>query len=297
MAKEIRKKGRLPRRVLTAVAAVAGAALIAAGGTMAYADYREGRYVNVQDGYILKRLDAQDSYVVKLPACTRVGEASARSAARRVTLTYDHSEKGRKNNWDIYTDEAGYRYTYHEITGRMVSIEYYCNTAAPRTAAAYYPTGEEVRAFAEQYLSQLIPQFGLYGLASMKFTGSEPNDPNGNYLLYYGVKIGDYFTEDGISLEFTSTGELCYVNFPQTAVYEELTTGEKERLAERIPPRQELERYAREQMEEKYGEHLTSVQFDGMSLRKRDTGFCMEISVTAFTELPCYAEYLEYPLE
>lgn len=87
------------------------------------------------------------------------------------------------------------------------------------------------------------------------------------------------------------------VTFPQTTVYEELTTGEKERLAERIPARHELERYAREQMKEKYAEHLTSVKIDGMSLWKRDAGFCMEISVTAFTELPCYAEYLEYPLE
>ena len=80
--------------VMSALAAV----LIVAGGFMSYAVYRGGQYVDMDHGYILKRLDAQDTYVVKLPTAVSVpdsGTMTARSsdsiAAQPVTLTYDHS--------------------------------------------------------------------------------------------------------------------------------------------------------------------------------------------------------------
>ena len=121
-------------------------------------------------------------------------------ASEPVTLTYNHSEKGREHNWDIYADEAGNRYTYHEETGQLVSIEFQSTSPQAQAASAIsYPTEEEVRAFAERYMTALMPQFDLYGLASCTYTGDYHGDPNGRYLLSYGVPVGDYYGR-GVSI-------------------------------------------------------------------------------------------------
>ena len=86
-----------------------------------------------------------------MPAETQAvagGEAAKKVASEPVTLTYDHSEKGREHNWDIYTDEEDNQYFYHEETGQLVCIMYNHETPAPaKTTSAAYPSEEEVCAF------------------------------------------------------------------------------------------------------------------------------------------------------
>ena len=290
-------------------AATLAAVLVVAGGFMSYAVYRGGQYIDVDHGYILKRLDARDTYVVKLPTAVSVPDSDggkARSsdpiAAQPVTLTYDHSEKGRNHNWDIYTDERGTRYTYHEETGQMVSIEFRNDHSEAKTANSVCRSEEDIRTFAEQYLRALVPKFDLYGLASTFYSRETPDDPDGRYQFSYGVQVGEYFSSARISLSCQSTGELTSINFPQTTVYEDMTSREKEQIAEKLPSREVLEQYAREQMEEKYGDRLVSMEITNIYLGKEGTTYDLLIGldVTAYIakNAPAgFSESVTYPIK
>ena len=206
MKNQVDRKQRNRRRILISAVTLVVVAAAVAVSFLAYASQRKGQYVDVQEGYILKRLDAQDTYVVWMPAEDQVSSATALSAKKMasepVTLTYNHSEKGREHNWDIYADEAGNRYTYHEETGQLVSIEFHSTSPQAQAASAVsYPTEEEICAFAERYMTALMPQFDLYGLASCMYTGDYHGDPNGRYLLSYGVPVGDYYGAGRIPME------------------------------------------------------------------------------------------------
>ena len=94
MTEQTGTKKRNVRRILIVITVLAVVVTAAAvGGSFGYAAYQKGRYVNVQDGYILNRLDAQQTYVVRMPAETQAvagGEAAKKVASEPVTLTYDH---------------------------------------------------------------------------------------------------------------------------------------------------------------------------------------------------------------
>ncbi|MCI8554351.1 MAG: hypothetical protein HFJ80_05330 [Clostridiales bacterium] len=291
------------RSLLMTTATFCAAALVIGGGAWGFADYQGGRYANVQDGYLLKRLDAQETYEVRLPAESSVpveGNSSRRAAARTVTLTYDHSEKGRIHNWDIYRDEEDGRYTYHEETGQLVSIEYRVPSPEQRTARAAV-SEETVRAFARQYLGVLVPRFEQYELVSCTFTGGEAGDPNGRYLLRFGVPVGEAFGAATIDLDCFSTGELQSVVFPQTAVYEEMTAQEKQTLAALMPSRQELESFALAQIQEKYEDRLISAEVRSVLLGKEDHSCTLYIALDVIASISesCPAGFFEqvvYPL-
>lgn len=290
-------------------AATLAAVLIVAGGFMSYAVYRGGQYVDMDHGYILKRLDAQDTYVVKLPTAVSVpdsGTMTARSsdsiAAQPVTLTYDHSEKGRNHNWDIYTDERGTRYTYHEETGQMVSIEFQNDYSEAKTANSVCRSEEDIRAFAEQYLRALVPKFDLYGLASTFYSGEIPDEPDARYQFSYGVRVGEYFAFSRINLSCQATGELISINFPQTTVYEDMTSREKELVAEKLPSKEVLEQYAREQMEEKYGDRFVTMKNMEVYFGKEGTAYELMIGLTVYAYIaqnaPAgFSESVTYPIK
>ena len=283
MTEQTGTKKRNVRRVLIVITVLAVAAAAAVGGSFGYAAYQKGRYVNVQDGYILNRLDAQQTYVVRMPAEIQAvagGEAAKKVASEPVTLTYDHSEKGREHNWDIYTDEEDNQYFYHEETGQLVCIMYNHETpASAKTASAAYPTEEEVCAFAEQYLKALVPQFDLYDLASCQNMCDYPGDPNGRYELYYGVKIGEYYGAQRINVTCGPNGSIWSLSFPQDATYEQMSEEEKTELAARMPDRQQLERYAQEKMEEEYGDKLVSAKITGVSLCSEGDTYYLDIAM------------------
>ncbi|MCI8554648.1 MAG: hypothetical protein HFJ80_06865 [Clostridiales bacterium] len=280
------------------------AVLLISGGFMSYADVQErGQYVDVQEGYILRRLDAQETCTVKLPADTCIpADSGSRAAvlkkiaARPVTLHYDHSEKGSTCNWDVYEDEEGNSYTYHEMTGQMVSIQFQKAFAAERDTSTFY-TEEEIHAFAEQYLRALVPRFGLYELASSYFAGHSPEDPNARYILDYGVRIGDYFSGDDISVTCRSTGELMSISFPRSTLYEELSTQEKEKLAARLPAREEVEAYILEQMQEKYGDQFLSMEINSSHFYKEGADCMLTFGVGIRTPTASYFESVMYPVE
>ena len=284
MTKQTGTKKRNVRRILIVITVLAVVVTAAAvGGSFGYAAYQKGRYVNVQDGYILNRLDAQQTYVVRMPAETQAvagGEAAKKVSSEPVTLTYDHSEKGREHNWDIYTDEEDNQYFYHEETGQLVCIMYNHETPAPaKTTSAAYPSEEEVCAFVEQYLKTLVPQFDLYDLASCKNMCNYAGDPNGRYELYYGVKVGEYYGAQQIHVTCESDGKISGLVFPQDAKYEQMSEEEKAELAARMPDRQQLEQYAQEKMEEEHGDKLVSAKITGVSLCSEGDTYYLDIAM------------------
>lgn len=184
----------------------------------------------------------------------------------------------------------------------MVSIQFM--HASPRTEKAdssSCPTQEDVCAFAQRYLEALVPQFDLYGLAS-SYTGDYPGEPGGHYELYYGVPVGDYYGAARINFTFSSIGELDGVVFPQDVTYEQMTKAEKDEVAAKLPGREELEQYAREQMEEKYGDRLVSMEIENIYFEKEGSAYRLYIRVGVSANLAenmpvGYAESVVYPVE
>ena len=184
----------------------------------------------------------------------------------------------------------------------MVSIEFRNDYSEAKAANSVCRTEEEIRAFAEQYLRALVPKFDLYGLASSFYSRETPNDPDGRYQFSYGVRVGEYFSSARISLSCQAAGELISINFPQTTVYEDMTSREKEQLAEKLPSREVLEQYAREQMEEKYGDRLVSMEITNIYFGKEGTAYDLlvglDIMANVAKNLPVgYLESVTYPIE
>ena len=72
MKNQVDRKQRNRRRILISAVTLVVVAAAVAVSSFAYASQRKGQYVDVQEGYILKRLDAQDTYVVRMPAENQV---------------------------------------------------------------------------------------------------------------------------------------------------------------------------------------------------------------------------------
>lgn len=82
MKNQVDRKQRNRRRILISAVTLVVVAAAVAVSFLAYASQRKGQYVDVQEGYILKRLDAQDTYVVWMPAEDQVSSATALSAKK-----------------------------------------------------------------------------------------------------------------------------------------------------------------------------------------------------------------------
>lgn len=250
--------------------------IILIGGSLAaFAISRNGEYTSTDTPYILKREDARTTYDVELPSITNAATFSRQRAesmpTERATLTYRYSHKGQENNQDIYSDEAGNLYNYHELTGQLIGIFY--QQKETRNILAEL-TKEQVLSFAEQYLSTMVPHAEQYGLASFVEIPSEEEItvPN-RYTISYGIPIGDFFTSDRIMMHLSPSGDLIDVNFPQTSLYTDMTEKEKEKLAQRLPSKEQVKQYAEEKMNDKYGEILVGVEISSINLRKNGSGY------------------------
>ena len=169
-----------------------------------------------------------------------------------------------------------------------------------RPVVIFYPNPAEILFMAEQYLSLSIPDFDLYGLASFDYTGGYTGDPGGRYRLSYGVRIGGYLAADRVSFTCTSAGEVLQIELPRTQKYVNLTAQEKAELADKLPSHDEIEQYALEQMQEKYGELFRTMEIND-SYIGLESGTCklyVSLSVRADVggiPMP-YSESVVYPV-
>lgn len=245
--------------------------MVIGGGTAIFAFSQTGRYTPLEGGYYLKREDAKTSYVLEMPVVTNVVTSALQKsndiAKEPVTLTYNHSEKGSKNNWDIYTDEIGNQYTYHELTGKLVSVLYKQDNIQTFSESVN-PSKDQIISYSEKYLSVLIPDFSLYSMVSYKYYPSEGETvPGTSFIVQYGVPIGDYFTGDRITLSYSSSGNLIDATFPKGTIYSEMTDQEKQDLAQQLPSQEQLQQYVEEKLQEKYGASLASYEITSTLLR------------------------------
>ena len=144
----------------------------------------------------------------------------------------------------------------------------------------FYPNPAEILFLAEQYLSLSIPDFNRYGLASFEYTGG--------------------YTADRVSFTCTSAGEVLQIELPRTQKYVNLTAQEKAELADKLPSHDEIEQYALEQMQEKYGELFRTMEIND-SYIGLESGTCklyVSLSVRADVggiPMP-YSESVVYPV-
>lgn len=277
--------GNRRHKLMIVTLCIFACAFIIGGGILAYAGFRGGQYSELDGAYFLNREDAQTTYKVRMPTDIHVSAAQARQSldTRKVTLTYSHSEKGENHNWDIYTDESENRYTYHELTGQLVSV-LYLSPQVPEAAVA--PTEELVLAYSEQYLTAMVPDFSQYELVNYRDNTTEGGTAARNaYMVSYGLKIGDFFASDRIHLSFTSGGCLLDATFPQNTAYVAMTSREKENLAARLPSQEDVEQQARTAMQEKYGDRLTSMSVNDVILQQKAGRYELAVSIDAHTEL------------
>ena len=142
----------------------------------------------------------------------------------------------------------------------------------------------------------------MYGLDYTFYSGETPDEPGSRYQFSYGVRVGEYFSADRIDINLQSTGELTSINFPQTTVYEDMTSREKEQIAEKLPSREVLEQYAREQMEEKYGDRFISIESSRFYFGKEGIAYDVMIGLTVYANvaknLPVvFSESVTYPIK
>ena len=280
------------------------AAAVVGGGALAATLSGRGAYTTLDNGYYLQRRDAVAAYTVSLPSITNAAAysraKSAGMAEEETVLTYQYSEPGSQNNWDIYTDAAGNRYTYHEVTGQLVSILYQKDSAALLSNAAVEET--DVLAFADDYLSSLFPDFDRYQLASCEETGDQGQVQAAyRYILQYGLPVGDYFLGDRITLCFTEDGSLVDATFPK-GLNGALTAEQQQQLESNLPSDEQLLEEGTRQMEEKYGDKLVNVELRNVVLREGDSGYELGVALGIQTSLPdgitiSQLESFVYPLQ
>ena len=170
-----------------------------------------------------------------------------------------------------------------------------------RPAGIFYPNPAEILFLAEQYLSLSIPDFNRYGLASFDYTGRYTGDPGGRYRLSYGVIIGGYLAADRVSFTCTSAGEVLQIELPRTQKYVNMTAQEKEGVADKLPPRGDVERYALDQMRGKYGEKLHAMEIESIDLSRENGSWKLYVWLVARTEMVVavipHTEMVIYPVE
>lgn len=278
---------RLTKKTLL-VSLIVGVSAVAVVGGSALALTLSGRgvYTTMDNGYYLERQDAVASYSVNLPSVTNVSAYSRLRSSDMTTeetiLTYQYSEPGSENNWDIYMDEAGNRYTYHGITGQLVSILYNQDavsdmaTLSSDTAVAK----ADVVNFSDNYLESIVPGFDEYELVSYEENLAEGEvSPAYRYILQYGLPIGDYFLGDRITLCFNDEGSLIDATFPKNSEGNTFTSEGKQQLSEKLPTDDQLLEIGTQKMQEKYGDDLVSVEMRNVVLREGDTGTGYELEV------------------
>ncbi len=179
-----------------------------------------GNYKPHDDGYHLIRQDIDNTYYIELPSATNVTEPIKSVLTKeKIKLTYQHTVPGNNTHWDMYTDEQGNEYTYHEVTGQLVSIVFQNKNANSHETAAI--TQDMVVAFSEAYLQDLVPSFSKYELA--EYIADSANQSNATlmkanaYTVHYGVPIGEYFFGDQVIMHYSHGGDINSITFPQNA--------------------------------------------------------------------------------
>ena len=240
-------------------------------------------YSQADDGYHLIRDEVNGTCYIDLPNSTNVLNVSKtkRAILDTVQLDYQYTEPGTNNNWDIYFDESGNKYTFHEVTGNLVSILFNNNEVATYSSDANTITKDAILDFSESYLTSIVDAFEDYELVSYKESQSEDGLIAGNaYVVKYGIPVGDYFWGDQIVLRFSANGNLTDVSLSQNAPIQ-LSDQEKSELNNNLPTQSELLSAATTHLAEEYGGSISNINITNTILVKTVTGF----------ELRCMVEY------